>query len=263
MGIARRRRRLDGAPAGFAEYRASACEPPAVPPPAMLAGGGECPICTGSGNLMPVLFALSSMATILIVPLVVAVLLVLFAIGLYNSLVTLRNRYKNAFSQIDVQLKRRYDLIPNLVETAKGYMRHERETLEAVIDARNPAVTASTARGRSPGRPGGDERPQPGRGAALGVLGRLFALAESLPRPQGQPEHAGPPGGADLDREQGRVRPPGVQRRRHGVQHPARDVPEHPRGGHRPDSRRPSSSRSNRPRSAKRPGCRSDRSEDE
>ena len=92
---------------------------------------------------MPVLFALSSMATILIVPAVVVVLLVLFAIGLYNSLVTLRNRYKNAFSQIDVQLKRRYDLIPNLVETAKGYMRHERETLEAVINARNAAVTAS------------------------------------------------------------------------------------------------------------------------
>ena len=101
---------------------------------------------------MPVLFALSSMATILIVPLVVAVLLLIFAVGVYNSLVTLRNRYKNAFSQIDVQLKRRYDLIPNLVETAKGYMGHERETLEAVINARNSAVTASQRGGDSPGR---------------------------------------------------------------------------------------------------------------
>ena len=102
---------------------------------------------------MPVLLALSSLATILIIPAVVVVLLLLFAIGLYNSLVTLRNRYKNAFSQIDVQLKRRYDLIPNLVETAKGYMRHERETLEAVINARNSAVTASQRAAVAPGDP--------------------------------------------------------------------------------------------------------------
>lgn len=73
---------------------------------------------------MPVLFALSELATILIVVCVVVVLFLFFVIGVYNTLVTLRNRYKNAFSQIDVQLKRRYDLIPNLVETAKGYMRH-------------------------------------------------------------------------------------------------------------------------------------------
>ena len=131
---------------------------------------------------MPVLFALSSLATILIVPAVVVVLLVLFAIGLYNSLVTLRNRYKNAFSQIDVQLKRRYDLIPNLVETAKGYMRHERETLEAVINARNSAVTASQRAAISPGRRGGDERPQPGRDAALGCAGpALRAGREPIP----------------------------------------------------------------------------------
>src|SRR5262249_15700132 len=103
----------------------------------MPASDGPCSISTRSGNLMSLVFALSSMATILIVVGVVVVLFLLFAVGLYNSLVTLRNRYKNAFSQIDVQLKRRYDLIPNLIETAKGYMRHERETLEAVINARN------------------------------------------------------------------------------------------------------------------------------
>jgi LemA protein len=73
------------------------------------------------------------------------VLLVLFLVGIYNRLVTFRNRFKNAFAQIDVQLKRRYDLIPNLVETAKGYMKHERETLEAVIQARNQAAFASGA----------------------------------------------------------------------------------------------------------------------
>jgi LemA protein len=85
---------------------------------------------------MPVLFALSSMATILIVIWIVVVLFLFFAVGLYNRLVTLRNRYKNAFSEIDVQLKRRYDLIPNLVETAKGSMRHERETLKGSVPVR-------------------------------------------------------------------------------------------------------------------------------
>ena len=130
---------------------------------------------------MPVLFALSSLVTILIVPAVVVVLLAFFAIGIYNSLVTLRNRYKNAFSQIDVQLKRRYDLIPNLVETAKGYMRHERETLEAVINARNSAVTASQRAAISPG----DATAMNGLNLAetqlSSSLGRLFALAEAYP----------------------------------------------------------------------------------
>ena len=79
--------------------------------------------------------------TVLIVVLVVAVVLIAWLVGIYNRLVKLRNQFKNAFSQIDVQLKRRYDLIPNLVETAKGYMKHERETLEAVIAARNRAVS--------------------------------------------------------------------------------------------------------------------------
>ena len=80
----------------------------------------------------------------------VVVVIVIWAVSIYNSLVTLRNRYKNAYAQIDVQLKRRYDLIPNLVETAKGYIKHERETLEAVIKARNQAVTANQAAAANP-----------------------------------------------------------------------------------------------------------------
>src|SRR5213595_4217449 len=81
----------------------------------------------------------------------VAVLLVVFIVGGYNSLVELRNRYKNAYSQIDVQLKRRYDLVPNLVETAKGYLKHERQTLEAVILARNQASLAAQRAAATPG----------------------------------------------------------------------------------------------------------------
>ena len=130
---------------------------------------------------MPVLFALSSLATILIVPAVVVVLLLIFGIGLYNSLVTLRNRYKNAFSQIDVQLKRRYDLIPNLVETAKGYMKHERETLEAVINARNSAITASQRAAVSPGDPSAMSSLSQAETQLSGALSRLFALAEAYP----------------------------------------------------------------------------------
>src|SRR5271170_142814 len=104
-----------------------------------------------------------------------------YVVGGYNSLVSLRNGYKNAFAQIDVQLQRRYDLIPNLVETAKGYMRHERETLEAVINARNSAVTASQRAAISPG----DSAAMGGLNLAetqlSGALGRLFALAEAYP----------------------------------------------------------------------------------
>ena len=87
----------------------------------------------------------------LLIILGVVVVLTFFVIAIYNKLVTLRNRFKNAFAQIDVQLKRRYDLIPNLVETAKGYMAHERETLEAVIAARNQAASANQKAAANPG----------------------------------------------------------------------------------------------------------------
>src|SRR5205085_3061016 len=111
----------------------------------------------------------------------VAVVLVVLIIGAYNSLVTLRNRYKNAYSQIDVQLKRRYDLIPNLVETAKGYLAHERGTLEAVIAARNAAVTANTRAAQNPGDSSAMKEISSAESALSGVMGRLFALAEAYP----------------------------------------------------------------------------------
>lgn len=111
----------------------------------------------------------------------VAVVLIVFIIGAYNSLVTLRNRYKNAYSQIDVQLKRRYDLIPNLVETAKGYLAHERGTLEAVIAARNTAVTANARAAQNPGDTSAMKEISSAESALSGVMGRLFALAEAYP----------------------------------------------------------------------------------
>jgi LemA protein len=115
-----------------------------------------------------------------IVALVVVVAL-LWLTGAYNRLVALRNRFKTAFSQIDVQLKRRHDLIPNLIETAKGYMGHERETLEAVVKARNNAVSAGRLAAANPG----DASAMAGLMAAEtqlnGVLGKLFAVAEAYP----------------------------------------------------------------------------------
>lgn len=107
--------------------------------------------------------------------------LVIWAFAIYNGLVAARNRFKNAFSQIDVQLKRRYDLIPNLVETAKAYIKHERETLEAVIRARNAALNAAQAAGANPGNPQAMQTLGQAEGALSGVLGRLFALAEAYP----------------------------------------------------------------------------------
>ena len=106
---------------------------------------------------------------------------VIWAIAIYNGLVAARNRFKNAFSQIDVQLKRRYDLIPNLVETAKGYIKHERETMEAVIRARNVALSAAQAAGANPGNPQAMQSLGQAENALSGVLGRLFALSEAYP----------------------------------------------------------------------------------
>ena len=124
---------------------------------------------------------MGTLAWILIAIVVVLVLLALMVMGIYNKLVALRNRYKNAFAQIDVQLKRRYDLIPNLVEVAKGYMKHERETLEAVIQARNQAVTAGQAAAQNPGDPKAMKSLGSAEGQLTGTLGRLFALSENYP----------------------------------------------------------------------------------
>jgi LemA protein len=113
--------------------------------------------------------------------LAIVVAVVVWAISIYNGLVALRNRFKNAFAQIDVQLKRRYDLIPNLVEVAKGYIKHERETLEAVIKARNSAQSAAQAAAAAPGNPAAMQQLGAAEGALTGVLGRMFALAEAYP----------------------------------------------------------------------------------
>jgi len=122
--------------------------------------------------------------TAILIPAIVLVLVVaLGAIvtGIFNKLVTYRNRYKNAFAQIEVQLKRRYDLIPNLVETAKGYMKHERETLEAVISARNQAVGGLQKAAQNPGDSEAILGLAGAEGMLTGAMGRLFALAESYP----------------------------------------------------------------------------------
>src|SRR4029079_11955884 len=111
----------------------------------------------------------------------IGLILILWIAALYNGLVGARNRYKNGFAQIDVQLKRRYDLIPNLVEVAKGYMKHERETLEAVIAARNQAANAGQKPAASPGDPAAMQSLAAAEGQLQGTLGRLFALAESYP----------------------------------------------------------------------------------
>lgn len=124
------------------------------------------------------------MNPLLIVAIVLAALILvaaLFVAGIYNKLVALRNLFKNAFAQIDVQLKRRYDLIPNLVETAKGYLQHERGTLEAVITARNAAASANSSAAANPGDPAAMKRLASAEGALAGTLGRLFALSEGYP----------------------------------------------------------------------------------
>jgi LemA protein len=123
-----------------------------------------------------------SITVIILLALVgLVVVVALFVIAKYNGLIRGRNGYKNAFAQIDVQLKRRHDLIPNLVETAKGYMKHERETLEAVIAARQGAETARTAAAANPGDPSAMKALAQAEGGLGGTLGRLFALSESYP----------------------------------------------------------------------------------
>ncbi|MBL6280204.1 LemA family protein [Micromonospora fiedleri] len=121
----------------------------------------------------------------LIIGLVCLVLIVVavlgFGVSIYNGLVRARNTYRNAFAQIDVQLVRRHDLIPNLVETAKGYLKHERETLEAVIKARNAAVNAQATAAAAPGDPAAMQQLSGAENALTATLGRLFALSEAYP----------------------------------------------------------------------------------
>ena len=116
-----------------------------------------------------------------IVLLAVLVILVIALIAIYNGLVVLRNRFKNAFAQIDVQLKRRYDLIPNLVETAKGYMKHERETLEAVVKARNVAMGAAGTARNDPGDPEAMKGLVNAEGALRGSVARMMLVVERYP----------------------------------------------------------------------------------
>ncbi|HWL95639.1 MAG TPA: LemA family protein [Phycisphaerae bacterium] len=113
--------------------------------------------------------------------LAIVVGLIGYGIAIYNNLVNLRNRVKNAFAQIDVQLTRRYDLIPNLVEAVKGYMKHERETLDAVIKARNSAVSSLDAAKADPANAEAIAKLGAAEGVLGGALGRLFALAEAYP----------------------------------------------------------------------------------
>ena len=117
----------------------------------------------------------------LLVVVVLAVVLIAWIVGLYNGLVVLKNRFKNAFAQIDVQLRRRYDLIPNLVETAKGYLKHERETLTAVIEARNQAAGAAKALAAAPGDPAAVKAFSAAESGLVGVLSRLMVVVERYP----------------------------------------------------------------------------------
>jgi LemA protein len=124
---------------------------------------------------------MSSALIVLAVVVGIALLLVMWGVGIYNKLVELKNRFQNSFAQIEVQLKRRYDLIPNLVETVKGYMAHEKGTLEAVIQARNQAVSGLSKAAANPGDPAAMQALASAEQGLSGALGRLFALAEAYP----------------------------------------------------------------------------------
>ena len=124
---------------------------------------------------------LKGLFILLIIVLVLVFFVLMWVVGAYNRLVALRNRFKNAYAQIDVQLKRRYDLIPNLVETAKGYIKHERGTLEAVIAARNAASAANVAAAQNPGDAAAMKGLSGAETALTSTLGRLFAVAEAYP----------------------------------------------------------------------------------
>ena len=124
---------------------------------------------------------MNALFVVALITIVGVIVLTMLGIGIYNRLVTARNRYENAYSQIDVQLKRRYDLIPNLVETAKGYMKHEQETLEKVISARNQAASAAQAASKNPGDAGAMGGLMSAEGLLGGVLGRFMAVAEAYP----------------------------------------------------------------------------------
>ncbi len=117
----------------------------------------------------------------LVLALVFLLIVVFYVVTVYNRLVTQRNRFKNAFAQIDVQLKRRYDLIPNLVEVSKGYIKHERETLEAVTAARNQASTAAQTAATNPANAGAIQGLMGAEATLTGALGRLFAVVEAYP----------------------------------------------------------------------------------
>jgi LemA protein len=122
-----------------------------------------------------------TVGTVLLVILGVVVLLALWAMSVYNGLVVSRNRYKNAYAQIDVQLKRRYDLIPNLIECVKGYMGHEKGTLEAVVAARTNAFAASQKAAAKPGDPAAMKELAQAEAHLGSSLGRLIAVAEAYP----------------------------------------------------------------------------------
>ena len=162
----------------------------------------------------------------------VFIAIALFFVSIYNRLVGGRNGYKNAFAQIDVQLTRRHDLIPNLVETAKGYIKHERETLEAVITARNSAVSGLKRAAANPGDPSSVQQLAGAEAALNGALGRLFAVAEAYPDLKANQNMMQLSEELTTTENKVAFARQVVQRRGHELQQPARDVPQQHRCRH-------------------------------